>query len=122
MKEKDGTTAQDMFNKVAQPVREPWGWIKKRRKAAKSPHWNVNLQFLWKAATRARKRAKRSLMKTEWEEFKSKHKKFRKGKRRKRRLFAKRTEGKPRSTHNRNEMSEAIKKEKQRREERERAQ
>lgn len=49
-----------------------------RKPVERSPHWNANLDYLWKAATKARKRAKSSHLEIDWDLVREKEK-FRKG-------------------------------------------
>lgn len=94
-----------------------------RRSEGKIPHWNVKLHFQWKTSQRAKRRARNSHLTCDWEVFKQKRKEFTKENRTTaRRSFCRRTGEILSSTDKNNVLAEAIKNDRKRRYERDKAQ
>lgn len=91
----------------------------KRKPAARRPHWKVNLDFCWKAMKKAKRRAKRTGLEVDWEEFREKQRKFTVANTERRRRLTEKTEKMLKRGHN-NAVQEVINVDKKRREERNR--
>lgn len=95
-------------------ITQPWREMTERKPGTKSPHWNASLNGKWLEMKKARKRALKSKLTIDWEDFVSKRKSFQRENRKQRRYLTRRTKALLEICPN-NQLAEAINKDKIRR-------
>lgn len=109
--------AQVSYEHLRKTVVAPWEHIMRRRPRTRTPHWNFNLDHRWKLMRKARVRANRSGLQTDWDIFETSRNHFVKENRNSCRRFRKRTDELLQKSGY-CQMSEACRRDKRRREER----
>lgn len=51
-------TVQRIYSHAVKAITDPWSWMERKRPQNRSPHWTANLNCLWKAGIKAKRRAK----------------------------------------------------------------
>lgn len=85
-------SAQEVYETTRKIVIAPWEETVSRRPNIRTPHWNFNLEKIWKSMRRAGNRATRSGLIIDWEIYKESRTELEKENRRARRMFKSRTE------------------------------